>query len=339
MNKYKRRKSYFTIMTIAIFLLSIITMGFSTVLGKDVVINKNGEVKKVFTYTNTVGALLDQEGIVLGEKEEVTPDLNEELSDGMEISIQKIQSYEIRLGNKTMNVEAKGASVEEVLNNLGIKIGKLDIIKPSLNTATDTAAKSFKISIDRVKEEIKTEQVEIDFEIITKENDSLDADEKNIITQGKKGLREDTIKTTYINNQITSEEVISSKQVQDPINQVEEIGKKNGVVAEKTNKRINGSKVKALYTMEATAYDPSAGSVTAIGTNVRVGIVAVDPSIIPLGSKLYIESVDSYPNYGYAIAEDTGGDIKGNRIDLFYNDNSTANDFGRRTVKVYVLDK
>ena len=61
MNKYKRRKSYFKILTIAIFLLSIITMGFSTVLGKDVVININGEVKEVFTYANDVETLLNQE--------------------------------------------------------------------------------------------------------------------------------------------------------------------------------------------------------------------------------------------------------------------------------------
>ena len=91
--------------------------------------------------------------------------------------------------------------------------------------------------------------------------------------------------------------------------------------------------------MKATAYDPSAGSRTASGTRARVGAVAVDPSLIALGSKLYIESTDSWPSYGYAVAEDTGGAIKGNRIDLFFNSNATANKFGRRTVKVYVLGK
>ena len=73
MNKYKRRKSYFKILTIAIFLLSIITMGFSTVLGKDVVININGEVKEVFTYANDVETLLNQEKIELKDDEEVYP--------------------------------------------------------------------------------------------------------------------------------------------------------------------------------------------------------------------------------------------------------------------------
>ena len=89
--------------------------------------------------------------------------------------------------------------------------------------------------------------------------------------------------------------------------------------------------------MEATAYDPTAGSKTAIGTRARVGAVAVDPRVIKLRSRLYIESMDSWPSYGYATAEDTGGAIKGKRIDLFFNSNAEALRFGRRNVKVYVL--
>ncbi len=72
--------------------------------------------------------------------------------------------------------------------------------------------------------------------------------------------------------------------------------------------------------MEATAaYDPTAGSKTAMGTRARVGAVAVDPRVIKLGSRLYVESMDGWPSYGYATAEDTGGAIKGKRIDLSLN--------------------
>ncbi|MDU5377137.1 3D domain-containing protein, partial [Peptoniphilus lacydonensis] len=100
----------------------------------------------------------------------------------------------------------------------------------------------------------------------------------------------------------------------------------------------NGKSAKKVIVMQATAYDPTAGSTTATGTRARVGSVAVDPKVIPLGSKLYIESMDGFQSYGYATAEDTGGAIKGNRIDLFYGSNREANNFGRRNVKVYVLD-
>jgi 3D (Asp-Asp-Asp) domain-containing protein len=57
-----------------------------------------------------------------------------------------------------------------------------------------------------------------------------------------------------------------------------------------------------------------------------------------LGTKLYIESLDGSSDYGFAIAEDTGGAIKGYKIDLFYNSNAEAMRFGRRDVKVYILD-
>ena len=70
---------------------------------------------------------------------------------------------------------------------------------------------------------------------------------------------------------------------------------------------------------------------TRLGTPLRYGVVAVDPKVIPLGTKLYIEG------YGYAVAEDTGGAIKGNRIDLCFTSRAQADNFGRRNVKVYIL--
>jgi len=86
--------------------------------------------------------------------------------------------------------------------------------------------------------------------------------------------------------------------------------------------------------MEATAYTPygpDTNGVTATGIMARRGIVAVDPRVIPLGSRLYVEG------YGYAVAADTGGAIKGNRIDLCLESAAEAEQFGRREVRVYLL--
>ena len=102
-----------------------------------------------------------------------------------------------------------------------------------------------------------------------------------------------------------------------------------------------------VITANATAYDASscgkapshpAYGITATGRRAGYGIVAVDPSIIPLGTKLYIESADGSYVYGTAIAADTGGAIKGNRIDLCYNTRAEAIQFGRRQMKVYILN-
>jgi 3D (Asp-Asp-Asp) domain-containing protein len=95
-----------------------------------------------------------------------------------------------------------------------------------------------------------------------------------------------------------------------------------------------------VLVMEATAYDPSPATIgpgatglTATGMRATFGHVAVDPRVIKLKSLVFVEG------YGFAIASDTGGAIKGNRIDLCFDSRSTALRFGRKKVKVHVLRK
>ena len=93
--------------------------------------------------------------------------------------------------------------------------------------------------------------------------------------------------------------------------------------------------------MSTTAYycpNPELWNITYTGTEVQVGTVAVDPNFIPLGTKMYIVSADGEYVYGYAIAEDTGGAIKGKIVDLFFNTYDECIEFGRRDVKIYILD-
>ena len=125
-----------------------------------------------------------------------------------------------------------------------------------------------------------------------------------------------------------------------PINTVE--GVENLTYEENINENIEenynseeGFSYKAVMAMEATAYLPTDGSgegLTAMGIPATYGVVAVDPSIIPLGSRVYI------PGYGEAIAADTGGAIIGYCIDLCMESYAECMNFGRRVVTVYVLD-
>lgn len=90
--------------------------------------------------------------------------------------------------------------------------------------------------------------------------------------------------------------------------------------------------------MESTAYIPSAGFKkptyrTRTGTRAEYGVIAVDPKVIPLGTLMYIEG------YGFGIAEDTGGRIKGNIIDVCLPTRAEALKWGRRTVTVHVFKK
>jgi len=100
---------------------------------------------------------------------------------------------------------------------------------------------------------------------------------------------------------------------------------------------------KQVLDIKATAYAPGAhdndqwGDKTFLGTDIRPGVVAVDPDVIPLGSKLYIQYPDGHGEH--AVAEDTGGAIKGNRIDIAKTSVDKAQDFGIKDVKVFVIEK
>ncbi|HMM20499.1 MAG TPA: 3D domain-containing protein [Selenomonadales bacterium] len=122
-----------------------------------------------------------------------------------------------------------------------------------------------------------------------------------------------------------------------------------GVVTALTGKtkevpKADGAPANAKQVLDvvATAYAPGPhdngkwGNKTHLGTNIRPGVIAVDPRVIPLGTRVYIEFADGHGSY--ANAEDTGGAIKGNRIDIAMTSVAEAYDFGMQKVKVYVLD-
>ena len=314
---------------IVLALVSVLTMGFSTALGNDVELNINGKTKTVFTYEKTVGDFLKKEGIVLKNKDLVSPSIDKEIDKDMKITISSPKSYHIKDGNKTLIAEASGYTVADVLDNLNIKLNKLDRVSLPLD---EIAKEGMEVKIDRVVVENLDNKIEIPFETESRENKDMFEGEKKVITKGEVGQKTESLKNTYVNGVLETTEVLKSEITKDPVKEVVEVGTKKGTQAP------NGKNAKRVIVMQATAYDPTAGSKTAMGTRARVGAVAVDPRVIPLGSKLYIESMDGFASYGYATAEDTGGAIKGNRIDLFYNSNAEANRFGRRNVKVYVLD-
>ena len=314
---------------IVLALVSVLTMGFSTALGNDVELNINGNTKTVFTYEKTVGDFLEKEGIVLKNKDLVSPSLDKAIDKDMKIVISSPKSYHIKDGKKTLIAEASGYTVADVLDNLDIKLNKLDRVSLPLD---EIAKEGMEIKIDRVVVENIENKIEIPFETESRENKDMFEGEKKVITKGEVGQKTESLKNTYVNGVLETTEVLKSEITKDPVKEVVEVGTKKGTVAP------NEKNAKRVIVMQATAYDPTAGSKTAMGTRARVGAVAVDPKVIPLGSKLYIESIDGFASYGYATAEDTGGAIKGNRIDLFYDSNAEANRFGRRNVKVYVLD-
>lgn len=240
----------------------------------------------------------------------------------------------IKIGDVKLNTYTMFNTVRECLESLNIEVDENDKVSPSLFEIIDD-----NVEIEVTKVEIKkvTENINIPFKVITKINHNLDIGQQKIARNGKEGIKEVVKEITYENNIIVSENILNEKVILEPVNKIIEKGTKDYFISSRGT-----TYYKKSLTMVATAYDLSYEStgkkpgdkyygITASGTKVRPGVVAVDPKIIPLGTEIFIQG------YGFFVAEDTGGAIKGNRIDIFMEDRKKALEFGRKKVKVYIL--
>lgn len=185
----------------------------------------------------------------------------------------------------------------------------------------------------------------VGYNTIKRINASLEAGETITVREGAEGEKTVTYKVKYENGAEVSREVVSECVTRAPVDKIVEYGAKSSVVAA-TQTSVDTGKLDYKYVIEckATAYDMSAeenggyAGQTATGVPLDKGVIAVDPKVIPLGSRVYVESLDGSWTYGYAVAADTGGAIKGNRVDLCYRTQYECRQFGVRQCRVYVLN-
>lgn len=253
----------------------------------------------------------------------------------------KTHVYEIDNNGVVKTYKTSCKTVKELLSDLKIKVDDDDIVIPDLDTELKSEGK---ISIIKVDVKVIEKEVEAPFKTIKKKNKELTHKQSRILVQGVNGKNKVKCKEYYAGDKLIKEEVIHVETLVKPIDQVFEEGTKDVF----TNDRGDFTARKAIK-MVATAYEAGPRStgkrpgdkgygITASGARAKRGTVAVDPRVIPLGTKLYVKSLTpGVPDYGFAIAQDTGGAIKGNKIDLFMDTVWECLQFGRRPVMVYIL--
>ena len=214
------------------------------------------------------------------------------------------------------------------------------------------------IEMTQPAHEVKTEQTTVTEEFVIPHSvveiptDELFNDESNVTVEGTNGLTRKTFDVRYENGVQVSKVLIHEEVITKPVDTIKYVGTKvrkiTTIAGSLTEKPANLENYRYID-MTATAYDLSYEScgkrpgdrgygITASGMKAGVGVVAVDRRVIPLGTKLYIEAVDGSWVYGVAIAGDTGGAIKGNRIDLFFNTKAECMQFGKKAARIYILD-
>ncbi len=253
----------------------------------------------------------------------------------------KTHVYEIDNNGTVKTYKTSCKTVKELLSDLKIKVDDDDIVIPDLDTELKSEGK---ISIIKVDVKVIEKEIEEPFKTIKKKNKELTHKQSRILIQGVNGKNKVKCKEYYAGDKLIKEEVIHVETLVKPIDQVFEEGTKDVF----TNDRGDFTARKAIK-MVATAYEAGPRStgkrpgdkgygITASGARAKRGTVAVDPRVIPLGTKLYVKSLTpGVPDYGFAIAQDTGGAIKGNKIDLFMDTVWECLQFGRRPVMVYIL--
>lgn len=328
------------LLTVVVFLI----LFTASVFGKNIIIDVDGEKTELFVFESTVADVLDTYDVDFCEYDNLSVSPDSKLYNNQTISILKAIEVEFEVDGEKKKMYTTKNTVNDFLYENNVAVSEYDELSLPLTARLTNGAR---ISLQKASVTYEKSSEEIPFETVLIPDSSAVKGDDVITTAGVNGKKEVSVKIIKRNGEEVAREIIGETVIEKPVNQV----KKYGTAAPKLASRASGAsfRYKKVMSMTATAYDLSYEScgkhpgdpgygITASGMRARRGVVAVDTSVIPLGTRLYIESADGSYTYGYAVAGDRGGAIRGNKIDLFMDTRNECMQFGRRRVNVYVLE-
>ena len=269
------------------------------------------------------------------ESDLVLPNGDTLTSDDGEITVTEGVTVDIKVGNNAYkSYEVPRSTVKAALKHANITLGKNDKVNKKL---TSKVKANQKIKVYRISYKKKVKTQKIKYKVVKKKVTYTIK-----IVNGK--VKKKFISKTKVTKKARKKVIlIGTKRKNYTMfenNPTTYKTKSKGGIGTIVDHRGKTVAYKKVISGMATAYSASAGARTSTGDSVHIGGVAVNPSIIPYGSKLYIQNSDGSFVYGYAVANDTGGfayNGSGTLVDLFYTSNSACCQFGRRSVNVYIL--
>ncbi|SFM49658.1 Uncharacterized conserved protein YabE, contains G5 and tandem DUF348 domains [Gracilibacillus orientalis] len=329
-------------------------------IAKQVVVNIDGNQQTYYTTSETVEEFLTEQDIELTENDQLSLAANTDIDDNLEIDIDKAFQVTINDAGEEQQVWTTGGSVEELLVEHDIELEKLDRVEPE---QTASLSKSTDIDITRVEKVTDVVEEEQEFSLVKRSDSSLEKGKEEIVSEGEPGVIEKHYEVVLENGEEVSRELVKEEVEKESKEKVVAVGTKVNQPKETTTTTVSantsssssntktetetetvsrsGSEEKGeTIHMKATAYNWDCATcdgrgMTSTGYDLKEnpnGVVAVDPSVIPLGTKVWVEG------YGYAIARDTGGNINGNKIDLHMPTKDQAASYGMKTVEVRIVE-
>lgn len=322
---------------------------------KVVTIIADGNTEEIVTAAETVGEVLEEQGVEVGAHDAVSLPLDHHLKHGSSIIIERAFPVRIRADGEETEVFTTGGAVADVLQKAGIRVGPYDRVEPALDERLTAAAD---VRIVRVEKILETTKHPLPFDTVKQEDPALMKGREKVLREGREGVLIKMIEKVYEDGVLVSEQVVSRTVERESEPRIVAVGAKveqpkpvtNAVAvlsAETQEVTLNGMTFGVrgvLKNVTLTAYSAHAEStgkskgdkgygITASGTKVQEGrTIAVDKDVIPLGWWVYIDGI------GFRRAEDTGSAIKGKKIDLYFDSAEHAKKFGtKKGFTVYVI--
>ncbi|MDD2359618.1 MAG: ubiquitin-like domain-containing protein [Syntrophaceticus schinkii] len=320
----RSRPFYISMIALAIALTGVLGWATISLARHEVKIQVDGKELHHKTFKRTVGDVLTEAGVQVKTIDRVTPDADEKVTDGMKVVVERAFPVYLVADGSIDTIYTTKTSVKDVIELASLSLGEKDRVNPSLDSIVEPDCE---IRVTRVAEETITEQFSIPAASERKADSSLVKGQQRVVREGTPGEGERQIQVVYEDGKEVARKTIQEQVVRAPVSRIVAYGTTSSI-----SRGGNVIRFRKSLQVRATAYGPSTGSYTATGHKVARGMIAVDPRVIPLGTRLYVDG------YGYGRALDVGGAIKGNRIDVFLPSEAECRRWGVRTVKVYILE-
>lgn len=333
----------------AVMLTALLALALvrQTAFAKTYVITDGDRVVTYTTFATDPAEVLDQAGLTLEQYDTYTTQTGEGVE---EITICRSQRVTVDYHGEEMTVTTFGETAGELLSRLNLELGEYDVLSHAPETQTSDG---MVLRVDSVVKTQETYTAAIPHDITYCNDATIPAGIQEVLTLGADGELLCTADVLYVNGEEVERVVLSETVTRAPVAEVIAVGTgaeaeasdpgempviADGYITLPTGEVLTYSDT---ATIRATAYthtDAGCDMTTYTGTTVHKGTVAVDPRYIPYGTRMFIVSNDGAYVYGISVAEDCGGDIKGDRMDLYFPTFDECIQFGRRVCTIYFLD-
>jgi 3D (Asp-Asp-Asp) domain-containing protein len=302
---------------------------------KHVTLVHDGLSETLETHAETADELLVERNLVRSPEDALNVDPASPLTDGEIVVYRAAVPVTVVVDGTPHILRSAATDVAQLLKQQAVPYDKHDSVAPAPSTALENDAVVVVRHVDSWMERVRKP---LAARVVKRWAFTLAAGRTKILDPGKPGLAEvDYAVMRTPDRRAVRRTKLIARVLRAPRARIvaEGIGEYTAL-SEIASRGIAGTLklASSALSMVATAYTADCAGcsgVTASGRPAGHGIVAVDPSVIPLGTRMYI------PGYGHAVAGDTGGAIRGRRIDLGFNSNAQAYQFGRRAVTVYLI--